>query len=309
MIGKDEASTIEYIKKARSICHSEMPKVDEECSSVASCVNSMTNEEMLIRVYGNNVNNKPHNPSKLDNGYYSDTSVSSPKRLLPANASVNNTMRLPLYSSGEYIQSEATPYFEETVAMKQGNQDLQINSVNNSDSVPMLANEGEYSAESIAVDENTTTIDALSKDMGYVDYNTAISQSSTEQTVQLSHDPGSVKMIHKLLADTKSFPYVVLHEDSIAPINDQLGENDAEESISDYSPYLQNVNDCSRASSSSQEMDSVYTDHYNFAIQHNRADMKMTIAKQTPLHKTNSVSSIDFGYIKASSNDGYVPEQ
>ena len=327
MIGKDEPSTIEYVRITRSRSRSQMPKLDEECSSITSCVDSMTNEEMLIHVYGENVSNKHHNPSKYDNSYYSDSSM-SPKKLLP-DTSVSDTKRLHSNSSGDYIQTDATPYFEESVALQQhimsplsdrnigysllsqGSQDLQINSVNNSDSVPIVTNEGEYYAESMAVDESNTSIDtAPMKDMGYLDYNTAISQSSTEQTVPFSHDPGSV---HKPLSDTDSFPYVALNEDSITPTSDQPEASDAKKNISDFSPYLQKVtdSDCSSSSSSSsQELDSDYTDHYSLAMQDDSTAVKMTIAKHIPPHKTNSSSSINFGYIKESSDvDGYISEQ
>ena len=318
MIGKDEASTVEHFRITRSISRSQMPKLDEECSSIASCVDSMTNEEMLIHVYGENVSNKHHNPSKYDNGYYSDTSM-SPKKLLP-NTSVSGTKRLHSNSSGDYIQTDATPYCEESVALQQhimsplsdtnigyslfsqGNQDLQINSVNNSASVPVLTNQGEYFDECMAVNDSNTSIDRPPiKVMGYLDYNTAISQSSTEQTVPFSHDPGSV---HKPSTDTDSFPCVALNEDLITPLND------AKENISDFSPYLQKVTDCRNSSSSSQELDSAYIDHYSLTMQHDSTATKMTIADHIPFHKTNSASSINIGYIKESSDvDGYISEQ
>ena len=326
MIGKDEASTIEYFRITRSISCSQIHKLDEEYSSITSCVDSMTNEEMLIHVYGENVSNKHHNPSKYDNGYYSDTSM-SPKILLPS-TSVSGTKRLHSNSSGDYIQTDVTPYCGESVALQQhimsplsdtnkgysllsqGNQDLQINSVNNSASVPVLTNQGEYFDESMAVDDSNTSIDRPPiKDMGYLDYNTAINQSITEQTVPFSRDAGSV---HKPLPDTDSFPYVALNEDLIIPVNDQPRASDAKENIPDFSPYLQKVTDCSNSSSSSQELDSAYIDHYGFAMQHDstRTSMKMTIAKHNSLHKTNSVSSINIGYIKESSDvDGYISEQ
>ena len=318
MIDKDEASTLEYFRIARSISHSQMPKLDEEHSSIASCVDSMTNEEMLIHVYGENFSNKHHNPSKYDNGYYSDTSM-SPKKFLP-NISVSDIKRLHSNSSGDYIQTDGTPYFEESVALHIMSplsdrnigysllpHDSQVLQINNSGSVPIVINEGEYFAESMAMDESNTSTDTPPiKDMGYLDYNAAINQNSTEQTVPFSHDPGSV---HKPLSDTDSFPYVALNEDSITPTSDQPEASDAKKNISDFSPYLQKVtdSDCSSSSSSSQELDSDYIDHYSLAMQDDSTAAKMTIAKHMPPH---SSSSINFGYIKESSNvDGYISEQ
>lgn len=327
MIGKDEASTVEYLKydrRNRSNGHSQMP--DEECSSITSQDDSVTNEEMLIHVYGDNTSKKQHHKlSKLDNGYYSDGSM-SPKKLLP-NA---DTKCLHSNSSGDYIQSDVTPYFEETIALQQhtlsplsdpnkgyssfslskSSQDPQKVATNNSDSLPILADDGEYFADSMAVDHFNTSTDVTPINLGYHDYNTAVNQNNIEETIPCSCDPESVMVVHDPLADTNSFPYVALNEDFMPSINDQLGANyishdDTKErkSISDNPPYLREVTD----TSSSQELHNVYMDH-GFPMQHNNTDSETATIEQTLLQKTNSETPINFGYIKECGKGVYISQ-
>ena len=255
----------------------------------------MTTEEMLDHVYGDNISKKQHQKhSKLDNGYYSDTSV-SPKHCLPS--PLTDTEHSHSNSSDGYIQSDVTPYYEETVALQQhttpplsdpnekyssmsqlqGSQDLHIDSAYNDDSLPILSNEGEYFADSIAIDQCDASVNVTTPvDMEYLDYNTAVSQYSIEKTVPCSHDAETVTKIHKPLVNSDSFPYAALKEDSMPStpsMDDQLGvnyiahnDNKGKNRIFNFSPYIT----ASSSSSSSQAVDGVYIDH-NFPKQHNNA--------------------------------------
>lgn len=248
----------------------------------------MTTEEMLDHVYGDNISKKQHQKhSKFDNGYYSDTSV-SPKHCLPS--PLTDSEHSHSNPSDGYIQSDVTPYYEETVALQQhttpplsdpsekyssvsqlqSRQDLHnIDSAYNDDSLPILSNEGEYFADSIAIDQCDASVNVTTPaDMEYLDYNTAVSQYSVEKTIPCSHDAETVTKIHKPLVNSDSFSYAALKEDSMPSkpsMDDQLGAN--------------------------------YIAHND-----NAATEQATI-EQTQLHDTNSESS---SYIKETNDGGYI---
>ena len=123
MIGKDEPSTVEYLKYekiANSDSNSQMSKIDEECSSIISQTGfiSIANEEMLFQVYGGNASkDKLQMTSKLDNGYYSKTSM-SPKKI-SLSASSSDAKHLHSSLSGDVIQSSIVPYNEDAIALQE----------------------------------------------------------------------------------------------------------------------------------------------------------------------------------------------
>ena len=190
MIGKDEPSTVEYLKYdrvTRSDSDSQMPKFDEECSSITSQTDFITNEEMLVHVNGSDASEKQHRKTlKLDNGYHSDTSM-SPKKDLPI-ASTNDTDHLHSSPSGDYIQSSTSPYVDETIALQQhsmsplsdpnksysslsqirSSEHPQAASVSNSDNLPLLVDKGEYIAESMAMEECNSSVDVAPEELGYI---------------------------------------------------------------------------------------------------------------------------------------------
>ena len=179
MIGKDEPSTVEYLKYDRVVrsnySDSQMPKIDEECSSISSHTDFITNEEMLIRVNGGEASEKQQRKAlKLDKGYYSDNSISPNRGLLIA--STSNTEQLHTSPSGDYVQSSVMPYVDDSIALQQpsmlplcdpneshsslsqshSSEDPQITSISNSDS---LSNQGHYVADSIAIEQCNFPVD------------------------------------------------------------------------------------------------------------------------------------------------------
>ena len=264
MIGKDEPSAVEYLKYDRVTSDSQMSKIDEECSSIYSQTDFITNEEILIRVNGGDASEKQHHKtSKLD------TSM-SPKKGLPIASTTSDTEDLHSSPSGDHIQSSESLYFDDSIALQQhsmsplsdpnesysgslpqlqSSEDPQIVSISNNDNL------GGYVADSMAIDQyNVAPVD-----LGYLD--TAVNQHTTKQAVPYSSDADMDMKIHK---SSDSFPYI---EDPIASmpcINDQLvsscnAHGDTKEkdhNDSDLSSYLQKV-----TVASSQAMDGVYVDH------------------------------------------------
>ena len=208
-----------------------MPKIDEECSSISSHTDFITNEEMLIRVNGGDTSEKQqHKALKFDKGYYSDNSM-SPNRGLPI-ASTSNTEQLHTSPSGDYVQSSVMPYVDDSIALQQpsmlplcdpnkshsslsqlqSSKDPQITSISNNDS---LSNQGHYVDHNMAIEQCNSSVDATPVDQGYFDYNTAVNQDTTKQAVPYSTDADIDMKIHKSSDDSDSFPYVALNEDPI----------------------------------------------------------------------------------------------
>ena len=326
MIGKDEPSTVEYLKYdrvTRSNSDSQMPKIDEECSSINSQTDFITNEEMLTCVNGGDANEKQHR--KTDNGYSSDTSMSHKKLGLPI-ASTNNTEQLDSSPSGDYIQSSISPYVDETIALQQHSMSplsdpnksysslSQLQSsehpqpalVSNSDN---LVDNGEYVAESMAIKRCDSSVDVVFVDFGYLDYNAAVDQNVTKQAVPYSSDADTDTKIHKPSADSDSFPYVALNDNptgSMPCINDQLGSSciahDDTKGNADLS-YLQKV-----GVAGSEAMDGIYFDHSS-PVQQSDTEQIVNTTEQTLLHETDSTSSISFEYIQETNDGGYISEQ
>lgn len=265
MISK-QASTVENLKKykiVKSDNNSQIHGIDEECSSITSQTDFITNEEMLIHVYGDKTSKKQtYRTSKPDNGYYSDTSMSSKKT--SSGASNGDTENADLSPGGDYIQSTFAPYFDDVIALQQHTA-YPLNDPNNSSSFSQLKNdkiassigvlrlpsEGEYVADSMAVEWHNTSADvaapvnlgyldynateevvpcsndtnAVPVDLGYLDYSSAFNNNSTEPGAPSSHDAELNMMIPKPLVDSDSFPYVQLDEDSVASTNSQFGVN------------------------------------------------------------------------------------
>ena len=328
MIGKDDPSTVEYLKYddrvARSNGDSQMPKIDEECSSISSQTDFITNEEMLIRVNGSE--KIRHKISNLDNGYYSDTSMSPKKGVTIASAS--DTKHSHSSPSGDYIQSSESPYVDDSIALQQHSMSplsdpnesysslSQLQTSEDPQTTPISnnGNLGEYVADSMVIEHCNSSVDVAPADLGYVDHNTAVNQHTTKQVVPYSSDADMDMKIDKSSADSNSFPYVALNEDPITsmPSINELGSSynahsDTKEKDhnSDLSSYLQNV-----TVAGSQDMDGVYVDH-SFPIQQSNTEQTVktvNTAKQTLLHETNSDSSINDEYTQENNDGGYISE-
>ena len=344
MIGKDDPSTVEYLKYddrvARSNGDSQMPKIDEECSSISSQTDFITNEEMLIRVNGSEKIRRKI--SNLDNGYYSDTSM-SPKKGVTI-ASTSDTKHSHSNPSGDYIQSSESPYVDDSIALQQHNMSplsdpnesysslSQLQTSEDPQTTPISNNDnlGEYVADSMEMERYNSSVDVAPADLGYVDHNTAVNQHTTKQVVPYSPD---ADMDMKIDKDSNSFPYVAVNEDPITsmPSINKLGSSynahsDTKEKDhnSDLLSYLQNV-----TVADSQDIDGIYVDH-SFPVQQsntaeqtintaeqtvntakqtiNTAEQAIDTTEQTLLHETNSASSISHEYTQENDDGGYISE-
>ena len=325
VIGKDDPSTVEYLKYdriARSNADAQMPKIDEECNSIASLSDFLTNEEMLTRVYGNSASRKQHFKAiKLDNGYYSDTSM-SPKKDVPGTLN-DDANHLHSDLSGDYVES--SPYVDDTVALHQQNplscidppytslsqmEDPLMVPSDSGDNPPTQANEGEYGADGMMIEQCGSPIDVISVDLGYLDYNAAFNQNNAKQTVPYLPVAGASMISNKPSSDCNSFPYVKLNEDSLSSIpSDQFISRFSSKThgetreINDSSSYLHTATVAGTQATEDANVNP------SFTAQQSGTEQMINVANQTLLHKTTTNSSIEFEYMEENNDDSYISEQ
>ena len=325
MIGKDQPSTVEYLKYdrvARSTDNFQLLEVDEESQSIASQSDLVTNEEILIHLNGRNSKKQHLITSIPNNDYNTDTNMTPKIGLLST-----STDDVP---NGDYIQSRFSPYVEDTIALqKQGlppqidphknntslsevknSEHPQIASTSNNDTQPIPATKREYfSDSSIAMGKciSRSFIDATPVDLRHLH---AINHDNAKQTGPYSPDAEANMINQKPSSDVNSFSCVTLNEDAVTPISSNQLASDyiahgntthQKDHFSDLS-YLQEV-----STSNTQILNSVYIDH-SFAVQHASTGNIINTAKQTLLHKPYLNSAPDFQYVKETSDGGYVSE-
>ena len=247
-----------------------MPRIDEECSSISSHTDFITNEEMLIRINDGDAREKQqHKTLKLD----SDTGMSHG---LPI-ASTSNTKQLHSGPSGDYIQSSVSPYVDDTIALQQ-------HSMSPNDS---LSNQGEYVADSMAIEQCNSSVNVVPVDLGYLDYHAAVNQQITEQAASYSTDADVNIKTLKSSDNPDPFPYVVLNEDSATPLSNQLGSSyNAHGDIKGEDYTVTEVKQYA--------MNGVYVDHCDSSP----VQQELTV-NQTLLHENSSeyIQENDNGYI------------
>ena len=316
MIGKDDPSTVEYLKYDR-IARSKdgMPKIDEECNSIDLMSDFVTNEEMLTCVYGSSTSKKQHfKAMKLDNGYYSDTSMSPKDLPVTLNGDTNHLHSDP---SGDYVQS--SPYVEDTIALHQQNlssfidppytslsqmQDPPMVPSTSNDNPPTLANEGEYVADGMMIEQCGSSIDVTSVDLGYLDYNAAINQNNAKETASYSAVAGANMIFHKPSSECNSFPYVRLSEDLMSSMHsDQFGSSCIEHGetgeMNDFpSLHTATVTDIQVA----EDANSFITP------QKSGTEQMINVTDQALSHKTTTNSSIDLECMEENNDGSYISE-
>lgn len=326
MIGKDEASTVEYLKyekMAQSNSQSEM--LNEECGSINSQTDFITNEEMLTHLYGKTQHIKPND------GYYSDSSMILKKGLPNGH--------IPAQSSGEYIQSSSDPYFDDAI----GTENQRMSNIKSQSGREYIHSSNDpYFDDTIAMeqfrtsppsiktkattdidDESTsTTVELLTKEH-FDDPNNGYS-SSFQQSLQTASitaeyipdrvvadqynntsvdvsldcfncntavDQNGTKEAVLLSYETKSVPLV----DSVAYPYAKLNEDMTTASMPDLfaGDYIghndgkvKHISE-QKTNTSSQAVHSVYTGHNLASTHHNSiVETASYSTERTPLHKT-----------------------